>query len=495
VARSFEVVVRACYSDRSRQNRPGRVIPRHTGTAIVSEPRISAWEVAAVESLRARRWCARGSLALVAVAFVVLLAFAGGRGLWLVLLTAGTVVVVVAAAFWFLLQRGAVRWLALALAVGAPVALLVAFAANRLLWVAVLAGALMVAGVGAARIALAPAKSEWTLPVTAAPAPERPFVVMNPRSGGGKVARFHLKERAEELGAEVALLDRPAVDVQQLARDALARGADLLGVAGGDGTQALVAEVAAEHDVPLLVISAGTRNHFALDLGLDREDPARCLDALRNGVDARIDLGEVNGRPFVNNASFGAYAEIVESPAYRNDKRGTTLDALPDLLTGRRGAHLVVQAAGQTVDGPHAVLVSNNPYGASDLAGMGRRSRLDRGLLGVISVRVDTARQAVGLLQGAHQRGLGRAETPEVVVTADVPEIPVGIDGETVRLPTPVRCTVRPGALRVRLPRERPGIRPPRGRLDWATLWALAAGRSPSTGGPAGADRPTPVGA
>ncbi|HEY4631783.1 MAG TPA: hypothetical protein VIG96_10790, partial [Blastococcus sp.] len=82
-----------------------------------------------------------------------------------------------------------------------------------------------------------------------------------------------------------------------------------------------------------------------------------------------------------------------------------------------------------------------------------------------------------------------------VVVTADVPEIPVGIDGETVRLSTPVRCTVRPGALRVRLPRERPGIRPPRGRLDWATLWGLAVGRSPTTGGPAGADRPTSVGA
>src|SRR3712207_8477528 len=69
---------------------------------------------------------------------------------------------------------------------------------------------------------------------------------MNPRSGGGKVGRFHLRERAEELGAEVALLDRPGTDVQQLARDALARGADLLGVAGGDGTQALVAQVAAE---------------------------------------------------------------------------------------------------------------------------------------------------------------------------------------------------------------------------------------------------------
>ena len=148
----------------------------------------------------------------------------------------------------------------------------------------------------AARTALRPDRSAWALPVVDAPAPLRPFVVMNPRSGGGKVARFDLQKKAEALGAEVALLDQPHTDVQQLARDALARGADLLGVAGGDGTQALVAQVAAEHDVPFLVISAGTRNHFALDLGLDREDPSRCLDALRDGVEARIDLGEINGR-------------------------------------------------------------------------------------------------------------------------------------------------------------------------------------------------------
>ena len=118
---------------------------------------------------------------------------------------------------------------------------------------------------------------------------------MNPRSGGGKVARFRLRERAEELGAEVALLDRPGTDVQQLARDALARGADLLGVAGGDGTQALVAQVAAEHDVPFLVISAGTRNHFALDLGLDREDPAaastRSATAWRRGSTSGTSTG------------------------------------------------------------------------------------------------------------------------------------------------------------------------------------------------------------
>src|SRR4051794_5782552 len=431
-------------------------------------------------SARIRRWAARAALGFAVLVVVVLLAFAGRRGVWLVLLTVATALVVLAAGFWFLLQRGVLRWLALALAVGAPVAVLVVFAANRLLWVALLAAALIGAAVTAGRTALRPDRSEWSMPVTDAPAPLHPFLVMNPKSGGGKVVRFALQERAEALGAEVALLDRPGTDVQQLARDALARGADLLGVAGGDGTQALVAQVAAEHDVPFVVISAGTRNHFALDLGLDREDPAAGLEALRDGVEARIDLGEINGRTFVNNASFGAYAEIVESPAYREDKRGTTLDTLPDLLRGRRGAHLVAEAGGLVVDGPQAVLVSNNPYETADLAGAGRRARMDRGTLGMITIQVSSAREAIGLLGGAHQRGLIRAEAREVLVNSDAASVPVGIDGESVHLATPVRCTVRPGVLRVRLPRERPGVRPPSGTLNWASLWGLAIGRKPT---------------
>src|SRR3954466_11277455 len=395
-----------------------------------------------MDELRTRRWWARASFGLAVLAVVVLLVFAGRRGVWLVLLTVAAVAVVVAAGFWFLQQRGALRWLAVVLAVGAPVAVLVIFVVERLLWVDVVAAVILGCAVLAARTALRPDRSAWMLPVIDAPNPLRPFVVMNPRSGGGKVTRFGLQQRAEALGAEVALLDRPHTDVQQLARDALLRGADLLGVAGGDGTQALVAQVAAEHDVPFLVISAGTRNHFALDLGLDRQDPSRCLDALSDGVEARIDLGEVNGRPFVNNASFGAYAEIVENPAYRDDKARTALEALPDLLRRRRGAHLVAQVGDAVIDAPQALLVSNDPYEDSDLAGMGRRSRLDRGVLGVIAVRVDSARQAVGLMHGAHRRGLLRAESGEVVVTSDQPTVPVGIDGETVQLPTPVRCTV-----------------------------------------------------
>jgi diacylglycerol kinase family enzyme len=448
-----------------------------------------------VESMGAKQWSARAALVLVIAAAAVLLAFAGRRGVWLVLLTGAMVVLVVAAAFWFALSRGPVRWLALFLVLAAPVAVLVVFAADRLLWVAVTAAALLVAANVAGGAALRPDRSDWALPVDEVPPPQHPFLVMNPRSGGGKVARFGLLERAEQLGAEVVLLDRPGTDVQQLARDALARGADLLGVAGGDGTQALVAQIAAEHDIPFLVISAGTRNHFALDLGLDRADPALCLDALRDGVEARIDLAEANGRTFVNNASFGAYAEIVENPAYRDDKRRTTLDALPDLLRGRRGAHLVADVGGWTVDAPQALLVSNNPYEASDLAGLGRRSRLDSGVLGVVAVRVDSARQAVGLLNGTRRQGLRTASAREVVVTADAPEIPVGIDGETVRLSTPVRCSVSPGRLRVRLPRDRPGVRPPRARFEWAALWRLALGRSPVGGEPPipAAPAPAPV--
>jgi diacylglycerol kinase family enzyme len=287
------------------------------------------------------------------------------------------------------------------------------------------------------------------------------------------------------MGAEVALLEGPGiVDVATLARKAVADGADLLGVAGGDGTQALVAGIAAEHDLPFLVISAGTRNHFAMDLGLDRDNPAACLDALTtDGVEQRIDLGIIGDRTFVNNASFGAYAEVVENPAYRDDKAGTTLEILPDLLSGHRGAKLTARAGETTISGPQALLVSNNPYELSDIAGLGRRAQLDAGALGVVAVTVNNTLQAIALLRGARGQGVTTLTTAEVVVDADVPQVPVGIDGETILMPAPVTCTIRPKALRVRVPRDRPGVPPPRPRRDWAALRQLASfrRRPPST--------------
>jgi diacylglycerol kinase family enzyme len=301
---------------------------------------------------------------------------------------------------------------------------------------------------------------------------------MNPRSGGGKVGKFALDTKAAALGAQVSLIEGPGeVDVAGLARRAVADGADLLGVAGGDGTQALVAGIAAEHGLPFLVISAGTRNHFAMDLGLDRERPDAGLDALTDGVELRLDLGLIGGRTFVNNASFGAYAEVVQSPAYRDDKRGTTLQMLPELLTGRGGPRLVVRIDdGVTIEAPQALLVSNNPYESADLAGLDRRARLDTGALGVIAVTVENTAQAMDLVRGRRARGVRRFLAQELVIDADADEIPVGIDGEAVMMPTPVRCEIRPLALRVRVPRERPGVPAPIPQIDRTLLLRLALG-------------------
>ncbi|RZL84670.1 MAG: diacylglycerol kinase, partial [Rhodococcus sp. (in: high G+C Gram-positive bacteria)] len=205
-----------------------------------------------------------------------------------------------------------------------------------------------------------------------------------------------------------------------------------------------------------------------------RADPSRCLDALRDGVELAVDLGRINGRPFVNNASFGVYAEVVRSPAYRDDKTGTVLQMLPDLLAGQAGVPLVTRIGNVTVRNPQAVLVSNNPYGTSDLAGLNRRDRLDRGVLGAVTVSVANARQAVGLLRRANVRGLTQHTTTEVIVDADTRQTPVGVDGESLLLTTPVRCTIEPGALRVRVPRDRPGVRPAEPTVDWVRLRELA---------------------
>ena len=300
-----------------------------------------------------RRWLARAAFALMIAAAVLLLVAAGWRTLTILLLSALGVLAMLAGAYWFLSNRGVLRWLALALVIAALAGLLVLFAWHHLIWVAIAAvGAVLLAGV-LGRRALRASGQGGQLPGGRATRPRHPFLIMNPRSGGGKVGRFGLKEKAEALGAEVALLEGPGTaDVAALARKAVADGADLLGAAGGDGTQALVAGIAAEHDLPFLVISAGTRNHFALDLGLDRDDPATCLTALTDGEELRIDLGVIGDRTFVNNASFGAYAEVVRSPAYRDDKRRTTLEMLPDLLKGQAGARLSARAGDTGIDAP-----------------------------------------------------------------------------------------------------------------------------------------------
>jgi diacylglycerol kinase family enzyme len=428
------------------------------------------------QGTRSQRWLARLSFVLAGLAIVIVVVVAGLKSLAMVGVGLAAAVVSLAAGYVFLSRRGIWRWLSLAVFVLAPVAVIIVYAFRDLLWVAVLSAVVwLVAGVTARR-ALAGSQPDWRMPEYPARPPARhPYLIMNPKSGGGKVEKFGLQRKAEALGAEVFLIGGPEpVDVARLAREAVGAGADLLGVAGGDGTQALVAGIAAAHGIPFVVISAGTRNHFALDLGLDREDPSACLGALSDGVELRVDLGVINGQTFVNNASFGAYAEVVETPAYRGDKLATTLNTLPDLLQGHRGARLRAHADGTEIEAPQALLVSNNPYGTGDIAGLGRRARLDRGILGVVGVTVASARQAAGLLRGRHATGLSVLATKQIQISADVPQIPVGVDGESILMSTPVTCTVSPGALRVWVPRDRPGVPAPKPPKDWTRLRHLA---------------------
>ena len=435
--------------------------------------------VSSPEGTRSQRWLARLSFLLAGVAIVILLLFAGLRSVAMLAVGLAAAAVSLAAAFLFLSRRGIRRWLSLAVFVLAPIAVIVVFAFRGVLWVAIASAAAWLLASMVARVALAGKPADWRMPEhPAQPPAKHPYLIMNPRSGGGKVEKFDLRRKAEDLGAEVFLIGGPEpVDVAQVAREAVAKGADLLGVAGGDGTQALVAGVAAEHGIPFMVITAGTRNHFALDLGLDRENPPACLGALSDGVELRVDLGMINGQAFVNNASFGAYAEVVESPAYRADKLKTTLNLLPDLLPGHRGALLCARADDTEIRSPQALLVANNPYGTGDVAGLSRRARLDRGILGVVGVKVRTAGQAADLLRGRNAAGLRVLTTKQIQISADAAQIPVGIDGEAVSLSTPVTCTISPAALRVWVPRDRPGVPAPKPAVNWARLRRLAGVR------------------
>ncbi|MDX8031271.1 diacylglycerol kinase family protein [Lentzea sp. BCCO 10_0856] len=427
-----------------------------------------------------QRLLARLAFVAAGTAVVVVLVAAGVRaGAGLVLVGAGGTVMALVGAWWFLTHRGLVRWLAGMLVLLAPLTVVVLYVQARLAWVVVVCALLWLVALACGRRALAPGGGSGHPVEREVPPPRRPYLIMNPKSGGGKVVRFGLAELAQVLGAEVCVLDGPQ-DVAVLARRAVDDGADLLGVAGGDGTQAIVAGVAAERGVPFMVISAGTRNHFALDLGLDRDDPRRCLDALSDGVEVRVDLCVAGDRVFVNNASFGAYAEVVRSPAYRDGKTRTTLSMLPGLLTGPRAAVLRVRVDEAELVGAQAVLVSNNPYGSGDLAGLGRRPRLDGGVLGVLAVTVRNAAEAAGLVRGRRRSSaVFRTTATEVVITADTPSLAVGVDGEAVTMPAPVRCVVKPGALRVRVPRHRPGVPSHRPELDWARLRGLALSRRP----------------
>ncbi len=307
------------------------------------------------------------------------------------------------------------------------------------------------------------------VPLHLAPDPHHPVLFYNPKSGGGKAEKFHLADEARARGIEPIEL-KLGTDLEQLVRGAVADGADALAMAGGDGSQAVVAMVAAEQELPYACIPAGTRNHFALDLGVDRDDVVGALDAFVGGRERRVDLAEVNGRVFVNNVSIGLYAEAVQREGYREAKLRTILDTLPEVL-GPEGKGLDLRWTGP---GGHehssgaAILVSNNRYRLGRAVGSGTRPRIDDELLGITVASAPAG--------GLGLRPWREWSTPAFEVDADGP-IAAGIDGEAVTLDTPLRFRILPAALRVRIAAAHPGASPSAAMPEGARETVLALAR------------------
>lgn len=306
------------------------------------------------------------------------------------------------------------------------------------------------------------------VPLPPAPRPRRPVLFWNPRSGGGKALRFRLADEAAARGITPIELE-PGEDLEQHVLHAVDSGADALAMAGGDGSQAIVARIAADRGLPFACIPAGTRNHFALDLGVDRDDVVGALDAFVDGGERIVDLGEVNGRVFVNNVSIGLYGEAVQHVTYRDAKIRTLLETVPEMLSrNERRTWRWVAPDGRRHEGAVAILVSNNAYQLARGPARGTRPRLDEGLLGI------TVLGAPGEEPGAWTWSAASFD-----VDAAGP-VHVGADGEALVLDSPVRFRSRPAALRCRIARHHPGaspsaFAPPTARAAIRTLARIAA--------------------
>ena len=392
--------------------------------------------------------------------------------------------VLAACAAWYGVRR---RGTARMIGIGAAALLLCGAIVLVIIEGRVLEDLLVIAGVAGALVAARIAfrvHVQWPQ----AERPAHPVLFFNPKSGGGKAERFHLANEARRRGIEAVELKR-GDDLEQLVRGAVARGADALAMAGGDGSQAIVAMIAAELDLPYACIPAGTRNHFALDLGVDRDDVVGALDAFVNGGERNVDLAEVNGQVFVNNVSLGLYADAVQRPGYREAKLHTLLDTVPEVLgpDAERPSLRWKGPSGQ--QSAVAILVSNNAYRLGRALGSGTRPQLDRGVLGITVLAPITSTAG-----GSASRRLAMQQwtTAQFEVDSDGPAA-AGIDGEAMHLDPPLRFRIRPGALRVRIAPHHPGASPSALQPDkpWQmieTLATFALHGGPRNGTPSGTE-------
>ena len=258
------------------------------------------------------------------------------------------------------------------------------------------------------------------------------LLIVNPRSGKGKPDADDIAREAARRQIEVHLL-APDDDVEEIARAATGP----IGMAGGDGSLAPVAAVALERDTPFVCVPFGTRNHFARDIGLDRDDPLSALAAFDSGREQRIDVGSVGERLFLNNVSFGVYAHLVHRREAHRRRRDAfaRLRALWLALGKRHQEPFSID--GERVDA-RVVLVANNAYELR-LFDLGARSRLDEGQLHAYLAADWTPRT-------------WEERVAERFTIERTGGLRAAVDGEPVELESPVDLAIEPRALRILLP-------------------------------------------
>lgn len=258
------------------------------------------------------------------------------------------------------------------------------------------------------------------------------FLLINPRSGEGGPTPEEMRDEAASRGIDARILGE-GDDLTELARGA---DADALGMAGGDGSLAAIAEVAIERDLPFVCIPFGTRNHFARDVGLDRDDPIAALDAF-GGAERRVDVGRVGERLFLNNVALGLYARLVHRRESHRRRRNAFAFLRAILLSAKEREPLGLTVDGEAVTAKVA-LVSNNDY-RLDLLSLGERDRLDEGRLHLYTTS--------GWRLRWEEHGYER-------LTIDVAghRVRAAIDGEPVALVAPLEFSIEPAALRMLLP-------------------------------------------
>ena len=315
---------------------------------------------------------------------------------------------------------------------------------------------------------------------------KQPYLIMNPKSGNGRALKAHIDTLARERGIEV-YVTKKGDNIEELSRKAAKNGADVLGVSGGDGTIGAVAKVAIEQNLPMVVLPGGTRCHFARDLGLD---PERIVDSLEgfNGVERKIDAAKINDRIFLNNASFGVYADIVDHDEYRENKVATTRKVLQELTNDKKKSYDLRFKDNNGKPHKKAVqlFLGLNPYEVLNLLELGHREKLDTGKLQITALsKLDdnTIRGLTGVF--TFKRSLKSSPNitqwtgKELTIQSGSKKLTAGVDGERESYKTPVKVEIMPKALTLMVPAEgsRPRQKSPFSGKVLGRLWSSASGK------------------